>query len=139
MQRGHFLESELDRVIEYLNSIGVHGHKNHARRTVDGTYLEGEPFDYEVLVDGVLHCFDAKESKTDKWALSNAKPLQVKHLQNCKKHGAEAYFLVYFASRRKLKRFDVDVVIEEMKNKSYLTPDKGGDWDWTELRPSKKK
>jgi penicillin-binding protein-related factor A (putative recombinase) len=119
--------------------MGVHGHKNHARRTAEGAYLEGEPFDYEVLSDGVLHCFDAKECAGDKWSLKNAKLSQVDNLLKCAAHGAEAFFLVYFKTVRKLVRFNVQFVKEAMcSGKKSLGPDEGVSWDWTELKPSRK-
>ena len=72
MRRGHYLESQIGKVFDHLNSIGIHAHKNHPHRTVEGTYLEGEPFDYEVM-SSPPHCFDAKEAQGDVWPLSNAK------------------------------------------------------------------
>jgi len=112
--RGHYLETEIERVLRFLGNMGVHGHKNHARRTAEGAYLEGEPFDYEVLSDGVLHCFDAKECSGDKWSLKNAKLSQVDNLLKCAAHGAEAFFLVYFKKVRKLVRFDAQFVKEAL-------------------------
>jgi penicillin-binding protein-related factor A (putative recombinase) len=115
-----------------LNSAGIHAHKNHAERTVDGVYLSGEPFDYEVMTSP-LHCFDAKETQKAAWPLSNAKPHQVKNLLNCKRHGAEAYFLVLFPEQ-KLRRFDVDYVVDAMKEgRKSLKSDDGEEWDWKQF------
>lgn len=137
--RGHYLEKEIERVLKFLESLGVHGHKNHARRTADGAYIEGEPFDYEVFSNGVLHCFDAKECAGDKWSLKNAKLSQMDNLLKCAAHGAEAFFLVYFKTVRKLVRFNVQFVKEAMcSGKKSLGPDEGVDWDWTVLKPSRK-
>lgn len=130
MRRGHYLESQIGKVFEYLGSVGIHAHKNHAKRSVDGTYLEGEPFDYEVFAHGTLHCFDAKEAQRDRWALGNAKPSQVRHLLDCRKHGAEAYFLVLFGNKI-LRRFDVEYVLLALQEgRGSLRVDEGSEWDW---------
>ncbi|MDD4835774.1 Recombination protein U [Dethiosulfovibrio salsuginis] len=136
-RRGYRFEHEIDRVIAYLGSCGIHGHKNHARRTVDGVFLEGEPFDYEVFSNGKLHCFDAKESKTARWSLKNAKPAQVNALIQCANHGAEAYFLVHFEGSG-VRRFDAEQVKAAMAaGKTFLTADEGRPWDWEELTGSR--
>ncbi|MDR1874572.1 MAG: Holliday junction resolvase RecU [Synergistaceae bacterium] len=134
MRKGHIFENELAKIIDHLNKTGIHAHKNHARRTVDGTYIEGEPFDYEVFAHGRLHCFDAKECHASRWNLSNAKLSQIKHLLNCKRHGADAFFLVLFTPGR-VKKFDVELVRNALADgKRSLMPEEGDDWDWTELR-----
>ncbi len=132
MRRGQYLESQIEKVFSYLNSIGVHAHKNHPKRTVDGTYIEGEPFDYEVLCCPP-HCFDAKEAEGGAWALSNAKPHQIKNLLNCAAHGVEAYFLVLF-ERKTLRRFDAEFVRAAIAGgRKSLNINEGRDWNWEEL------
>lgn len=132
MRRGHYLEGQLKKILNCLNERGVHAHKNHPERTTGGVYIEGEPFDYEVLVSPP-HCFDAKESGKEAWSLANAKPSQVKHLLNCAEHGAEAYFLVLFKPRT-LRRFDVRLVLKAMQEgRSSLHVSEGCDWRWEEL------
>lgn len=134
MRRGHHLEQRIDEVIFHLNSIGIHAHKNHVRRTATGIYLEGESFDYEVFSRGKFTCFDAKECNTKRWSLKNAKRTQVENLLNCQKHGADAFFLVYFVPEGKLVRFDADTVNDSLCSgtKSLVSSD-GRPWDWTEL------
>ena len=129
MRRGAYLEKELQRILCFLNENGVHAHKNHCDRTVDGVYLEGEPYDYEVFANPV-HVFDAKEAQGDRWPLSNAKPMQVKHLLNCAAHGAEAYFLVLFGGCD-LRRFDVEFVnVAIAAGRKTLDKFEGKSWDW---------
>ena len=137
MRRGYYLEQQLDKVLAHLNAIGIHAHKNHVKRTEGGIYLEGEPFDYEVFAHGKLTCFDAKESHAKRWNLSNAKPMQVKHLLDCHDHGADAFFLVYFVPEHKLVRFDVSMVHKALCGgiKSF-TSSEGVPWDWEELTRS---
>ena len=139
MRRGHVFETELGRVMSWLNEAGFHAHKNHPRRSVDGTFLEGEPFDYEVFSHGRLFCFDAKECHEPRWNLSTAKLSQIKHLMNCKKHGAEAFFLVLFAPRD-VRKFDVEAVrLALAQGRKSLTAEEGGRWDWEELTRSRQK
>ena len=139
MRRGFEFENELNRLSKYLNSAGVHMHKNHANRTESGLWLEGEPFDYEVISDGVIHCFDAKECSANRWNLKNAKLNQLNNLLICAKNGAEAYFLVWFKAINQIIRFDASRVQEALINgKKSLTPEEGQKWQWTELNTSKK-
>jgi len=134
MRRGFYLENELNRVMTWLNSAGIHAHKNHPRRTESGVWIEGEPFDYEVFSDGTLYCFDAKECAGSRWSLSNAKLGQLNNLMMCARHGAEAFFLVLFTEVRKLKRYDAEQVRAALADgKKSLTMEEGADWDWRTL------
>jgi penicillin-binding protein-related factor A (putative recombinase) len=128
-QRGAYFQTQIDRLFEVLSARGVHCHKNHARRTVDGVFVEGEPFDYEIFVNPV-HVFDAKETKGERWPLSNAKPHQVKALLDCENHGAEAYFLVLFGDRE-IRRFDAGFVRDAMAmGHKSLEKAEGREWDY---------
>lgn len=132
-RKGAYLERELERVISHLSTLGIHGHKNHVKRTAEGQYLEGEPFDYEVFVNGTVHCFDAKECRENLWSLKNAKPSQVNALLQCAAHGAEAYFLVWF-EKGGLRRFDAAYVKAALTSgKKSLSADEGRPWDWEKL------
>lgn len=138
MRRGFYLENELNRVMTWLNSAGIHAHKNHARRTEAGIWIEGEPFDYEVFCEGALYCFDAKECAGRRWNLSNAKPAQLNNLLMCARHGARAFFLVLFVETRKIRRFDAEMVRAALAGgKRSLTAEEGAAWDWTELSGSR--
>ena len=134
MRRGHNFEAELDRLSKYLNANGVHMHKNHAKRTEQGVYLEGEPFDYEVFSHGVIHCFDAKECAGSRWNLKNAKLSQLNNLLMCQKNGAQAYFLVWYKEKNLIIRFDAELIKEALKSgKKSLTPEDGEQWEWENL------
>lgn len=132
MRRGHYLELEMNRVLNYLNSIGIHGHKNHANRAQDGTRIEGEPFDFEVISHGKTYCYDTKECNADAWNLkTNAKLAQVKNLYDAAENGAEAFFLVWFAKVNKIIRFDIYTVKEALeKGVSSLKPEDGEEFEW---------
>lgn len=138
MRRGHEFEAELNRVSKYLNANGIHMHKNHAHRTEQGIYLEGEPFDYEVISGGVIHCFDAKECAGKRWNLSNAKLSQLNNLLVCRKNGAQAYFLVWYRNENAVIRFDAELVRQKLADgQKSLTKEEGKQWQWTELLTSK--
>ena len=138
MRRGHEFEAELNRVSKYLNANGIHMHKNHARRTEQGIYLEGEPFDYEVISGGTIHCFDAKECSGDRWSLSNAKLSQLNNLLVCRKNGAQAYFLVWYRKINAVIRFDAELVKQKLADGvKSLKAEEGKKWEWTELLTSR--
>ena len=133
-ERGKHLEREIDRLISWLDEQGIHGHKNHVKRTEGGVYLEGEPFDYEVFCNGKFAAFDAKECHERRWNLANAKLSQIRHLLNLRKHGADAFFLVYFAQSKRLVKFDVELVRKAIASGAKsLTADEGSDWRWDSL------
>lgn len=110
MRRGYEFEAKLNRVSKYLNANGIHMHKNQARRTEQGIYLEGEPFGYKVISGGTIHCFDAKECASQRWNLSNAKMSQLKNLLVCRKKSTQAYFLVWYRDENTVIRFDAELV-----------------------------
>ena len=138
MRRGHEFEAELNRVSKYLNANGIHMHKNHAHRTEQCIYLEGEPFDYEVISGGVIHCFDAKECAGKRWNLSNAKLSQLNNMLVCRENGAQAYFLVWYRNENAIIRFDAELVRQKLVDgQKSLTSEEGVKWQWTELLTSK--
>ena len=138
MRRGYEFETELSRLSKYLNANGIHMHKNHAHRTEQGVYLEGEPFDYEVISCGVLHCFDAKECAGRRWSLKNAKLSQLNNLLVCQKNGAQAYFLVWYRDINAIIRYDAKEIRQKLEEGvKSVTPEEGVKWEWTELVTSR--
>lgn len=134
MRRGYQFEIELNRLAQFINSRGGFMHKNHANRTEAGTWLEGEPFDYEILLKGKLYCFDAKECSARRWNLKNAKLNQLNNLLLCEKNGAESFFLVWFKQINKIIKYDAELVKQALiDGKKSLTPEEGAVWQWTEL------
>lgn len=125
MRKGAHLEQEIDRVLKYLDAQGIHGHKNHAKRTQDGTYIAGEPFDFEVFSPSRVWTFDAKECEADAWPLSKAKLSQVNNLVR-----TGGFFLVWFVRLRKLIRFDATVIKEKLGVQGAITPSEGVEFDW---------
>lgn len=127
--RGKQLESQIDKLINYIRSIGYFGAKLHPKRLNDGKYIEGEPFDYFIVTPDYKCCFDAKECNATLWSLDNAKPHQVDYLKKCKNSGVDAFFLVYFFKNKKLIKFDVDVIIDCIgKGMHSLSLTDGEEW-----------
>ena len=122
MRKGNVFEAHINKLIKYCTDNGFEAHKNNAQRTLDGTYIKGEPFDYEIFIPGLLICFDAKECNSDKWAITNAKPEQIWHLRACKRAGMWAFFYVWYRKKNRLVAFDVDFICRTDK-KSLLPTD----------------
>ncbi|MBR3133371.1 MAG: Holliday junction resolvase RecU [Clostridia bacterium] len=114
MQKGRNFEKQIEKVIEYIENINFHGHKNYANRLVDGTYLKGECFDYEILLPGRHDMFDAKEVEGDRWHILKKDITQTNELKKCKNAGCNAYFLICFQGTD-VRMIDVDHVINNLK------------------------
>lgn len=132
MQKGHDFERQVEKVCAYVEKIGGHAHKNHPARDVSGTYIEGEPFDYEIFIPG-YHCvFDAKKSISDVWPMKKKDIKQTNNLYKCKKAGLEAYFLICFGNKE-VKQIDVEKVVDILKSGKKSVPKQlGRDWELLE-------
>ena len=82
-RRGYIFENQIKKVCEYVEAIGGHAHKNHAERLQDGTYIKGEPFDYEIFLPNYKAVFDAKECKTRKWHMVDKDIKQCNEMKKC--------------------------------------------------------
>lgn len=114
MQRGHSFEKQIEKVIKYIEKLGFHGHKNYPKRLEDGTYIDGESFDYEIFLPNRHDCFDAKQCKTDTWKITKKDIKQTNELKKCKNAGCNAYFLICFENKD-VRQLDVDIVIGYLK------------------------
>jgi len=132
MQKGRNFEKQIEKVIDYIEKLGFHGHKNYPKRTSEGLYLEGECFDYEIFLPNRYDCFDAKESKTDTWHIVKKDIRQVNELKKCKNAGCKAYFLICY-EKKDVRMIDVDIVIEYLKQNKKSIKNKGlPKWDLIE-------
>lgn len=127
MQKGRSFEKQIEKVIDHIEKLGFHGHKNYAKRLEDGTYIAGESFDYEIFLPDRHDCFDAKQCDTDTWHIVKKDVRQVNELKKCKNAGCNAYFLICFENKD-VRMIDVDLVINYlMKNiksiKKYGLPE----------------
>lgn len=110
MQKGRSFEKQIEKVIDHIEKLGFHGHKNYAKRLEDGTYIAGESFDYEIFLPDRHDCFDAKQCDTDTWHIVKKDVRQVNELKKCKNAGCNAYFLICFENKD-VRMIDVDLVI----------------------------
>lgn len=138
MQKGKSLEKQIDNLCKYINSIGYHAHKNNPLRTLDGTYLAGEPYDYEIflMANGTPYhaCFDAKECTDFVWHMKPKDIKQAETLKHCKNAGADAFFLIYFVPLKTLLKIDIDEVICILKEGRKSVPSTCGTaWNIHEL------
>ena len=127
MQKGRSFEKQIEKVIDHIEKLGFHGHKNYAKRLEDGTYIAGESFDYEIFLPNRHDCFDAKQCDTDTWHIVTKDIKQCNELKKCKNAGCNAYFLICFENKD-VRMIDVDLVINYlMKNiksiKKYGLPE----------------
>lgn len=116
--RGKSLETQLDRLCERVCAMGYHAHKNHPKRLGNGTRVQGEPFDYEILLPRWHACFDAKECHGSRWHMQKKDILQAENLKHCKNAGCDAFFLIYFFPLKRLVKVDVDQVIAVLEQGS---------------------
>ena len=92
-------EKQIEKVIDYIEKLGFHGHKNYAKRTSEGLYLEGECFDYEIFLPNRHDCFDAKECNTDTFPLANIHEHQVEFMRCFEKQDGVAFILISYTHR----------------------------------------
>jgi hypothetical protein len=97
------LERTIDKYFKYLNSKGIHCHKNHPERLHSGKYINGEPFDYEILGNPVK-VFDTKETSDDYLRINKKELKQMKNLLDCQMQGHDAFFLIWFSKRKKMMK-----------------------------------
>lgn len=121
MRRGQSLERQIDGLIKNINALGYHGHKNNPKRLVNGAYIEGEPYDYEIFLSygggrAYYACFDAKECDDIVWHMKDKDIKQAENLKHCKNANVDSFFLIYFIPLKVLLKIDVDDVIAVLKN-----------------------
>lgn len=109
------LEHMINKLIDYVEKMGYHGHKNNAERLYDGRYIKGEPYDYDVFLPSSHMCFDAKETMSKNWQIRDKDIRQAQELKRCKNAGCDAFFLIYFYQHMSLVRVDVDKVLDVLK------------------------
>lgn len=128
MQKGRSFEKQIEKVIDHIQKLGFHGHKNYAKRLEDGTYIAGESFDYEIFLPNRHDCFDAKQCETDTWHILKKDIKQCNELKKCKNAGCNAYFLICYENKE-VRMIDVDVVINYL-NKNIKSIKKYGLPEW---------
>lgn len=126
----NYFEYQLNKLCDYINSIGYHAHKNHPERLNSGKYIKGEPYDYEIFLPGYKACFDAKQTHGDRWDIEEKDIKQAENLKHCKNSGMDAFFLVYYIKIKKIKKIDVDVFIKTLQEgRKSIRATEGEDWN----------
>lgn len=129
MQKGHDFEKQVEKVLEHVEALGGHAHKNHPARTAEGTYLKGEPYDYEAFLPEYKCVFDAKKSATDTWRMLKKDVIQANNLMKCANAGLHAYFLICFENRE-VRQIDIREVVKVLQQGKKSIPKKlGQDWE----------
>ena len=105
------LEKNLNKLFDRLP---VFYKKLHPHRLHTGQYVEGEPFDYLLISEGVTYCFDAKEQKND-LHMKEIPIHQFNDLLKAEKHGAAVFFLIYFTHVKKLCFIHPSVILRDNK------------------------
>lgn len=105
------LENNLNKL---FSRLPVFYKKLHAHRLHTGKYIEGEPFDYLLMMDGVTYCFDAKEQNDDLY-LKEIPMHQFNDLLKAEKHGAVVFFLIYFKHTRSLHFIHPNIILKDNK------------------------
>ena len=130
--RGKFLERNINKVCDCVNNIGGFAHKLEPKRTQGGTYIEGEPFDYIVIMKDYKAVFDAKEVKGTKWHMVDKDIKQCNLMKKCKNSGFKAYFIFYFSG--KVRTIDIDEIISVLESgKKTIDLNMGEKWDLLEV------
>lgn len=105
------LESNLNKL---LARLPIFYKKLHPHRLHTGQYIEGEPFDYIVIMEGVTYCFDTKETK-DNLYVSEIPLHQFNDLLKAEKHGATVFFLIYFTNTKSLCFVHPKTILDDKK------------------------
>ena len=118
--RGKALEKQVNKLIKFYDSLGLHAQQNNPEQLFDGTFVKNHGFDYQILYKGILYAFDAKNCESKTISGDNFKPHQVNAMEKVKSHGGKGFFLVYFALEKKLVVIDSGVALSK---KSFSSED----------------
>lgn len=125
-------EYQINKLVDYIFNIGGFATKLHPHRLHNGKYIDGEPFDYMLMLPDYKACFDAKEMTGDRWNFEEKDIKQAENLKHCKNTGIDSFFLVYFTKIKKMVKYDVDIFIKALgEGRKSLKPGEGTEWkEW---------
>ena len=131
-------ESQINKLIKYIFDIGYFGTKLHPNRNHTGQYIEGEPFDYMIVLPNYKACFDAKMCEGLKWQFKPKDIKQAENLKHCKNAGMDAFFLVYFSDYKRMVKYDVDLFLSVLaEGRKHLKITEGEEWDYKKCLEAK--
>lgn len=138
----NYLESQVDKLIDFIikSEIGF-GWKNHPNRLFNGSFVQGEPFDYCILTKFKHVCFDAKETEKTVWNIAKKDIIQAKNLLAASKSGIECFFLIYFITSKQLVKINIADFLEILlgENRKHIKPTDCIPFDFKELIEEKPK
>lgn len=108
--RGRSLEYAVKKLFESYESRGIFCQQNFPETLGDGTRIHNHGFDFQILYKGTFYAFDAKESNSPNWSLSNAKLHQLKALSDVERNGGIAFFMVYFKNEKELRKMTPQLI-----------------------------
>ena len=108
--RGRSLEYAIKQLFKSYESRGIFCQQNFPETLGDGTRIHNHGFDFQILYNGKFYAFDAKESNSPNWSLSNAKLHQLKALGDVERNNGISFFLVYYKNERKLVKISPTVI-----------------------------
>lgn len=115
------LENNIDKLIKYINENNLgFGWKNHPNRTHEGTYKQGECFDYVIINSNGVFCFDAKETIKDRWVIKAKDIKQGANLEKVSTYGHDCFFLIYFKQFKEIKKVPITIFNEILKTRKYI-------------------
>lgn len=108
----NILESEINRFLTHFNKSGNgFGFKNNSQRLHNGTYTEGEAFDYTIMYPSKVYNFDCKETISDTIKINSKEIKQIINLKRIYDLNQDLYrcfFIVYFKKQNQLGYISID-------------------------------
>lgn len=133
--RGMLLENIINKSINHYNKSRIAFFaKNHLnikfKKQENNTYfaqlnlafIKGKStVDYYGVFKGQYISFEAKSIEKDSFSFSNIRNHQHQHLKLIKELGGQAFYIIFFKTKSKIFKLDVDMVdLENKKSLSYL-------------------
>lgn len=117
-------ETQINRFISTINEkkLGF-GWQNHANRLHNGKYIDGEPFDFTIILkNGKTLVFDAKEIHSKTWKILPKDIKQCNNMLRCVQNKyCKAFFIVYFHEYKEYRIiFAVDAAIIIHNNRKTI-------------------
>lgn len=121
----NYLENQVDLLINFLIQTNKgYGWKNHPYRNHQGVYIEGEKFDYTIILPHLTMYFDCKmKLKGNAWSIrakDKKQAINLKKIQELNDKNIECFFLIYFAEYLELKKIHINKVFEILSSKNTI-------------------
>jgi penicillin-binding protein-related factor A (putative recombinase) len=130
----NYLESQINKLLNFINEneIGF-GWKNHPNRLYNGSFVQGEPFDYSIMTKYSKMCFDAKETDKTVWNITKKDLIQAKNLYSVGLSGIESFFLIYFINSNELMKISIKKFYNILEERKHIKQNDCIPFDFKEL------